>query len=74
MTTVAETGRERWPLKADGIVRQSATHRTLDSELTYNEANAGESARREIKEPHRQESAGGRYEADCQCSVYRIDW
>jgi len=61
-------------LKADGSVPIGATYRTLDSGLTYDEANARESDRRELCGPHCQGSAGGGYVSGRQWSVYRIDW
>lgn len=61
-------------LKADGVVPQNATYRTLDSGLTYSEANTKEVERRNACGSHCQGSAGGGYVSGRVWSVYRIDW
>lgn len=61
-------------LKTDGVVPQRATYRTLDSGLTYSEANAKETERRSACGAGCQGSAGGGYRSGRVWSVYRIDW
>ena len=61
-------------LKDEGTVPQSATYRTLDSGLTYREANAKEQARRTACGWHCAGQAGGRHKRGRVWSVYRIDW
>ena len=61
-------------LKADGAVPQGATYQTLDSGLTYSEANTKEIERRNACGPRCQGSAGGGYVSGRIWSVYRIDW
>ena len=61
-------------LKDEGTVPQSATYRTLDSGLTYREANAKEKARREACGWHCEGHAGGGFKSGRVWSVYRIDW
>ena len=61
-------------LKAFGVVPEAATYKTLDTGLTYAEANARESARRTLCGSHCQGSPGGQYVAGRVWSVYRIDW
>lgn len=61
-------------LKADGVVPQSAIYRTLDSNLTYSEANKRELELRKRCGPHCQGQAGGGTKSGRVWSVYRIDW
>ena len=61
-------------LKRDGSVPQGATYRTLESGMTYSEANAREVERRNECGVHCQGSAGGGYASGRVWSVYRIDW
>ena len=61
-------------LKDDGVVPQNATHRVLDSGLTYSEANRREIARRDNCGSRCEGSPGGGYVSGRVWSVYRIDW
>ena len=61
-------------LKDAGTVPERATYRTLDSGLTYEEANKKEVARRDACGSHCQGQAGGGYKSGRVWSVYRIDW
>ena len=61
-------------LKDERAVPGSAKYRTLDSGLTYREANAKEEARRTECGWHCEGQAGGGYKSGRVWSVYRIDW
>ncbi len=61
-------------LKVDGVIPQSATYRTLASDLTYSEANTRELESRKRCGPHCQGHAGGGTKPGRVWSVYRIDW
>ncbi len=61
-------------LKRDGTVPQNATYRTTDTDLTYDEANKKEIARRNACGSHCAGSPGGGYVAGRVWKVYRIDW
>ena len=61
-------------LKANGTVPQNATYRTLDSRLTYSEANAKEVSRRAACGWNCQGQAGGGFVSGRVWNVYRIDW
>ena len=61
-------------LKADGTVPQDARHRTLDSGLTYSEANRREITRRDNCGSHCKGAPGGGYVSGRVWSVYQIDW
>ena len=61
-------------LKGTGTVPQEASYRTLDSGLTYSEANHREIARRDRCGSHCEGSPGGGYVSGRVWSVYRIDW
>lgn len=61
-------------LRKDGVVPQSATYTTLESGMTYSEANEREVERRNECGAHCKGSAGGGYVAGRVWSVYRIDW
>lgn len=70
-TDVAARVRE---LKAGGMVPRNARYRTLDSGLTYSEANRREIARRDSCGPRCEGSLGGGFVSGRVWSVYRIDW
>ena len=70
-TNVAERVKE---LKGKRIVPQRATYRTLDTGLTYREANTKEIRLRNACGAHCDGSPGGGYKAGRVWSVYRIDW
>jgi len=70
-TDVAERVRQ---LKADGVVPRGARFRTLDSGLTYSEANRREILRRDRCGSGCEGSPGGGYVSGRVWSVYRIDW
>ena len=61
-------------LKAAGTVPTWATYRILQSELTYETANAEEAAQRAACGPHCAGSPGGAHVPGRVWSVYRIDW
>ena len=61
-------------LKSQGIVPQHATYRTLDSGLTYSEANVREASRRQTCGSHCEGSPGGGFVSGRVWSIYRIDW
>ena len=61
-------------LVAYGAVPSHATYRTLDSGLTYEEANTKEAERRAACGPHCEGQAGGGYVSGRVWSIYRIDW
>ena len=55
-------------------IPESATYRTLASDLTYEEANQKEQKARKACGSHCQGQAGGGYKFGRVWSVYRIDW
>lgn len=61
-------------LKRDGMVPSHATYRTLETGLTYQEANDREVARRAACGSHCEGNPGGGFVAGRVWSVYRIDW
>ena len=61
-------------LKEDGTVPQNATHYTIESGLTYEEANSREIEERDACGSHCEGSPGGGYVEGSVWSVYRIDW
>ena len=61
-------------LKREGKVPQWAAYFTVESGLTYNEANTREKALRTECGPHCEGQPGGGYKTGPAWSVYRIDW
>ena len=61
-------------LKNSKTVPERATYKTLDSGLTYEEANKKEIARRAACGPHCQGQPGGGYKSGRVWSVYRVEW
>ena len=61
-------------LKDDGVVPKRATYRTLESRLTYSQANRREAELRAACGVHCQGSPGGGFVSGNVWSVYRIDW
>ena len=72
--TATDVAAREKQLKADGTVPPDATCRTLDSGLTFSEANRREITRRDNCGPHCEGSPGGGYVSGRVWSVYRIDW
>ena len=70
-TDVAERVQE---LKDEGTVPHSATYKTLESGLTYEEANTEEGEKRSACGSHCEGQEGGGYVSGSVWSVYRIDW
>ncbi len=61
-------------LKDEKKVPERATYKTLDSDLTYKEANTKEAERIAACGSHCKGHPGGGYVAGRKWSVYRIDW
>lgn len=61
-------------LQMSGLVPYHARHRTLKSDLTYDEANSYEAVARTNCGAHCQGQTGGGYVSGRVWSVYRIDW